>query len=372
MPERLRLVYGNVGDVTDPNASSGSTYPLYEAMKEYYEMVGGLDASLSTWRKYLNAALNFHPDPIRWRERRHKTLTTFRAHTATAKKRICAYAGRFDFYLQERALFSPVGICNKPYGIVTDATHANTLESWPDWSPFSESECSRWLEEERRIYDNAAVLFPRSEYVAKSMVTDYGQPEEKVFVVGAGLNFAEIPPQSHAQDSARLLFIGYDFPRKGGEELLDAFTLLRKHMPKAKLDIVGPSHLGRPVPDGVTLIGKVSNRQEISRLYCQSALFVMPSLFEPWGNVYLEAMAHGVPTVGCRWGATPEVIRDGIDGVLVPRRDSEALGKTLIDLLSDPELLAALGASGRERVLRDYTWEAVAARMHPHIEAAVR
>jgi glycosyltransferase involved in cell wall biosynthesis len=365
------MVYGNVGDVTDLHASSGSAYPLFEAMKEHYEMVGGLDASLPPWRKWLNAARNFHPNPVRWRERRHKSMATFQAHTAVAKERMAVYRGRIDFYLQQRALFSPVGICAEPYGIVTDATHANTLESWPDWSPFSERECREWLAAERRIYDHAAILFPRSEYVARSMIEDYEQPPTKVIVVGAGLNFAETPPQSEAHDRAQLLFIGYDFPRKGGNELLEAFIQVRRTLPEARLDIVGPDRLDRPLPEGVTLLGKVRNRQEVSQLYCRSSLFVMPSIFEPWGNVYLEAMAHGVPAVGCRWGATPEVILDGVDGALVPRRNAEALAETLIQLLADPARLAELGAAGRERVLRDYTWGSVAARMAPHIREVV-
>jgi glycosyltransferase involved in cell wall biosynthesis len=77
----------------------------------------------------------------------------------------------------------------------------------------------------------------------------------------------------------------------------------------------------------------------------------------------LEAMAHGRPVVATPVGGTPELLVDGETGLLVPPRDPQALAAALRRVLEDPELAARLGRAGRERVEREFTLEAMNARM---------
>ncbi|HET8946835.1 MAG TPA: glycosyltransferase family 4 protein, partial [Candidatus Polarisedimenticolia bacterium] len=83
-------------------------------------------------------------------------------------------------------------------------------------------------------------------------------------------------------------------------------------------------------------------------------LLVQPSLWEGFGLSALEGMATGLPVVASRVGGVPEVIRDGVDGILVPAGDPVRLAEAMTAILGDPGLAARLGASGRARARREF------------------
>jgi glycosyltransferase involved in cell wall biosynthesis len=102
---------------------------------------------------------------------------------------------------------------------------------------------------------------------------------------------------------------------------------------------------------------------ELADLYRAADLFVLPSTHEPFGIVVLEAWATGLAVVASRVGGLGELVRDGVDGLLVPPADGPALAGAVAALLGDPLRRTALAAAGREEVLARYTWPAVAARL---------
>jgi glycosyltransferase involved in cell wall biosynthesis len=111
------------------------------------------------------------------------------------------------------------------------------------------------------------------------------------------------------------------------------------------------------------LHGRVAN-EDICTQYARAGIFVFPSIWhEPFGIPVIEAMAAGLPVVATRAGALPEVVVDGETGILVERGDSEALAAAICKLLSDPHLRERMGAAGRERVRRLFTWEHSVARL---------
>jgi glycosyltransferase involved in cell wall biosynthesis len=92
-------------------------------------------------------------------------------------------------------------------------------------------------------------------------------------------------------------------------------------------------------------------------------VFALPTLREPFGLAYLDAMACGVACVGTALEAVPEIVRDGETGLLVPPGDAGALAAALERLLGDPARARAMGACGRERVLARFRWDLVAERL---------
>jgi glycosyltransferase involved in cell wall biosynthesis len=96
-------------------------------------------------------------------------------------------------------------------------------------------------------------------------------------------------------------------------------------------------------------------RRDMDRVYSVVDLLVLPSLSEGLPNVVLEAMAHGIAVVGTRVGGVPEVIEDGLSGLLVPSADAGALARAIVTLLLDPALRRAMGEAGRERVERRFS-----------------
>src|SRR6185312_11801882 len=103
-------------------------------------------------------------------------------------------------------------------------------------------------------------------------------------------------------------------------------------------------------------------RKDVPEILAAAAVSVLPSLSEGISNTLLESMAAGVPVVATCVGGTPEVIRDGEQGLLVPPGDPQAIADAILAVLGDPALAARLGAEGRRRVREEFSFEAVVRR----------
>ena len=212
-------------------------------------------------------------------------------------------------------------------------------------------------------------IFTFSEYLRRSFIRDYHVAEDRVFNVGGGVNLSELPATQLDKEygSRRMLFIGSDFKRKGGMQLLEAFREVRLTLPDAELHIAGPRQLGA-LPPGVVFHGHLSKEnpddaRKLDELFRSCVLFVLPSLYEPFGIAPLEAMLYGLPCLVTNDWALAEFVTEGFNGALVTKGSERDLACKMVELLNDPERLATMGAHGRERVLSHYTWAGVVQRM---------
>ena len=161
--------------------------------------------------------------------------------------------------------------------------------------------------------------------------------------------------------------------RKGGLQLLEAFSIVRQTIPTAELHIVGPSTLEN-LPPGVIFHGHLSKADpaqsaKLEVLFRTSTLFVLPSLYEPFGIAPLEAMLYGLPAIVTNAWALRECVTPGVNGELVEKGDAQDLASKITLLLSDPDRLAVMGRQARETVLTRYTWSAVANRISSTIKS---
>ena len=115
----------------------------------------------------------------------------------------------------------------------------------------------------------------------------------------------------------------------------------------------------------------IHDRQQLSELYGRASIFVMPSLYESWGHVFLEAMGHGLPCIGTDAFAMREIIEDGVTGLLVERNDHEALAAAIVELLANPHECDRMGRAAYSRAFERHKWQDVVDRMAPYIESAV-
>jgi glycosyltransferase involved in cell wall biosynthesis len=268
-----------------------------------------------------------------------------------------------DIILQAGVLFSPGLHPECPYTLYLDNTRA-IAERYPDVAglppaiPFS----SPWRAREQMVYRNAQTIFVMSEYVGKSLREDYGVDSSRILVVGAGPNVTPRREGPSARQEA-FLFVGGEFLRKGGATLLDAFARVRSKHSRVELWIAGgtlPSTYR--VPDGVRHFGYLTP-ERMRSLYARASVFVLPTLREPFGLSFLEAMSFGLPCIGTRLYAIPEVVRDGKTGLLVPPSDASALAVAMEALIDNPELAATMGAAGREHLWANFGWENCARRV---------
>lgn len=114
--------------------------------------------------------------------------------------------------------------------------------------------------------------------------------------------------------------------------------------------------LMKKAPRNVRFISDVVSEGRLESLYGACKAFVLPSLYEPFGMVFLEAMAMEKPVVGSAVGGIPEIVTDGT-GFLIPPRDPKALASRVNYLLSHPAKARKLGRAGRRRVKRHFTWD---------------
>jgi starch synthase len=118
----------------------------------------------------------------------------------------------------------------------------------------------------------------------------------------------------------------------------------------------------RATRSGVVWIPEMLEKAEVIQLLTHATVFACPSVYEPLGIVNLEAMACGTAVVGSRTGGIPEVVAEGVTGLLVPPGDPEALAAALNVLLRDPDRAQAMGQAGRKRAVAEFGWPAIAAR----------
>ena len=226
------------------------------------------------------------------------------------------------------------------------------------------------LEYEREMLQGIETVFTMSEHLRRSFIDDYGVAGDRVVSVGGGINLPQFPgpPKQKNYESREILFIGSDFLRKGGRNLLSAFQVVVQRFPDAILHVVGPRSIGQSVPHNVILHGYLPRSSaQLASLFDRCSLFVLPSLWEPFGIAPLEAMAHGLPAVVTGDWALGETVIDGVTGRHVEAGSEESLAYELCTLLADPDLMATMGSVGREHVLDNYTWPIVVAKMRASI-----
>jgi glycosyltransferase involved in cell wall biosynthesis len=201
----------------------------------------------------------------------------------------------------------------------------------------------------RRTFDCARKLITWHEWGKQSLITDYGTDGNKVEVIPPGIDMDRWSfPRTAPADSglARLLFVGGDFRRKGGEILLAAFR--RDLMPHCTLDIVTREEVNTQDLSNVYVHhGMGPNAAELMALYARADIFIFPTFADTLPLVVMEAMASGLPVVTTTVGALAEEVEDGVTGFLVPPGNADALAKATLRLVGNLQLRLEMGAAGR-------------------------
>ncbi len=213
---------------------------------------------------------------------------------------------------------------------------------------------------ERAGARRADLVLTVSEYSRRRIVETYGIDAQRTAVVPPPLNLerwrqAAATAPKVSGDPPTVLSVGHLYRRKNFAGLIRAAALLRERVPEVRVRIVGDGperlRLERQVAtlglrDCVRLDGQV-RFDTLAQAYASCAIFCLPSLQEGFGLVCLEAMAAGKPVVCCRGTAVEELVRHGVNGLVVPPHDDGALAAALAGLLEDPAHRRQMGEAGR-------------------------
>jgi len=302
---------------------------------------------------------------------RWNTVFAFNQHTRQTGLLLDRLEEPPDVVLQNGALFAPGDPPRFPYVLLLDNT-CLLAERQP---PVPEADIGKhiafgrtWLERERDTYQAATAIATFSSVVRESLISDYQVDPARVQVVGAGANVVREAGLQRADDGRTLVFVGKDgWRRKGGPVLLKAFEMLRRSRPDLRLLLAGPIET-IALPEGAANLGLVS-LDEVKLLLSRATVFVLPTLREPFGIAFLDAMMCKVPCVGTQVGAVPEILAGA--GVCVPPADAGALAQATAELLDDPARRAVLGEAGRRRVIEQgWLWPEVGKRISALLSSA--
>jgi glycosyltransferase involved in cell wall biosynthesis len=270
---------------------------------------------------------------------------------------------RFDalfFHTQVTALFGHRLMTEIPSVVSMDATPLNfdTIGS-----PYAHRPSAvRQIETvknalTRRTFQRARHLVVWHEWGKHSLMKDYGAPAEKVSVIPPGINLEKWNcPRDGAPRSERLrlLFVGGDFKRKGGDLLLNAF---RNHLQaQCELDIVTREPVDTSGLSNVRVHhGLGPNAPGLMDLCARADLFVFPTLADVLPLAIMEAMASGLPVITTSVGAITEQVEDGVTGFLIPPGDEQALADRALRLVQDPALRRRMSTAARVAATRQFS-----------------
>jgi glycosyltransferase involved in cell wall biosynthesis len=229
---------------------------------------------------------------------------------------------------------------------------------------------------EMRSLRAAAGVTAPSSFRAREVASELGWTNDRISVIPNPISPRmleqgfQVERGTNNGNANVVLYTGRVAYVKGSLVLLGAVQAVTRECPQTQFVIAGARHtsidnstLNRLLEVGevgrhVNMLGHVS-WHELTEWYRKASIFVLPSYYETGGLSAIEAMAFGLPVVASRAGGLPEVVDDGVTGILVPPGDSEALAEAVIQLQREPAMRRRMGQAGRERVLAEFTVDRV-------------
>lgn len=306
--------------------------------------------------------------------RRDETWTTMWKHGRTAKAlverrlRRSTTATPVDCVLQIQDL----GVVpDVPYAVYQDFSYdvlweiASEGAVVPHFKGLTRSDLLRLRDRQHRVYENASALVTMSRFLAEHLTSVSNVPAERVHVVPPAVVSAPSAVRLATTEAAsRLLFVGKDFFTKGGDVVVAALPLISAQMGReVSLTVVGPNTWPMPDPPGpgIRFLGRLPTSQ-VAQLWAEHDLFVMPSRLEGFGLAFVEALSAGLPCVGRRAFAMPEIIEDGVNGRLVDLLEPDMVAQAVCQVLDDPHIWTTT-RNRAEETRRYYSWDRAATDM---------
>jgi starch synthase len=254
---------------------------------------------------------------------------------------------------------------------------------------------SSWIE--KTAFEGAAAIIAVSDGMRRDILRSYPALDpQRVTVVHNGIDLNHWKPVDDPDlvrelgidpDRPSVVFVGRITRQKGLPYLLRAAAMLPPEVqlvlcagapdtPEILAEVQAGVRALQAQRSGVVWLDRLLSQRELAAVLTQATTFVCPSIYEPLGIVNLEAMACSAPVVGTATGGIPEVVDDGVTGRLVPIEQADDgtgtpldpgrfvadLARTLIEVVSDPAAAKRMGAAGRVRAERDFSWTSIASR----------
>lgn len=253
-----------------------------------------------------------------------------------------------------------------PIAYLSDATVRQMVGYYAEFTGLSARSVRTAEALEAAAIRRASLLVYPTHWAAESAIRDYGADPRRILVApfGANIGDAEIDRDSGPPDDGvcRLLFVGADWQRKGGEIALNVLRQLQDAGVRSQMTLVGARPPGAVDLPGARFVGfldktRPEHRRQLNALYRESNFFVLPTRNECYGIVFCEAAAYGLPVLATRTGGVPEVVRDGVTGFTQPfDDDGTGYAARIAEIWADPDRYRALRAASRAAFETRLNW----------------
>lgn len=278
--------------------------------------------------------------------------------------------GTFD------AIVAPAGVpeiafleTDIPIVLVEDATYGLLINHYPDYSNLLSRSIYELHALESLAVKRASAIVSSSAWAAQSAIHDYHADQQKVHVVPFGANF-ETPPSKEValarkkSGRCRLLFVGGDWQRKGGEIAFETLLKLEERGIQAELIVCGclpPSTFSHERMSIVPFLDRTDERQgkEFEQLYMSSDFLLLPTRNDCTPTVFREASAYGLPSITTNTGGVAEDVRDGENGFVLPYdARGDAYAEVIAKIYQEEQHYQALVKSSRAAFEDRLNWDA--------------
>lgn len=365
----VKLNLCSLGDPTDPETWSGTPFNLYSELLRMnclgsafsstesfnkYELIlielinkvyysGSVDLNRGFLHRYLKAK--------KVKKMTQKSISNFTLHTGALDLPFFKYPKNQKHYLY----------CDSSWNL------------WTSYSTSMTGYSKKLLKDAEKLdtkaYHQVEHIFSVSEYVKENLIAHYNVNPTKITVVGTGLGVIKPYYGEKNYSNGKILFVAKGrFEDKGGPLVLKAFQIALKSYPHLHLIIVGQDayKVNINLPN-VKTYGFLS-KEKLQELFNESSLFLMPSINEPWGLVYLEALACRMPIVGLNRNSFPEINKNGVLGYGLNEMDPERIAEILIDAFSTPQKLSETGLKAQKYCLDKFSWNKTVTKIIKTIE----
>ncbi|USG62812.1 glycosyltransferase family 4 protein [Sneathiella marina] len=252
---------------------------------------------------------------------------------------------------------------------ISDATYMVLSDYYP-----KRSFVPAWLRTKGNILESNVLerselaIFP-SDWARDSAIGHYGTEPEKTKIIKFGANVRELPIltedyyRKKFENGCRLLFVGKEWQRKGGDIALSAFQILQSSGMKITMDIVGCDPFASSPPNGITIHKNIQKNDPsqfslFNQLFADASFFILPTRAEAFGLVFAEAAAFATPVLATNTGGIGSVVEDNKTGILLPlKAGGEEFAQEISKLWGDKKSLIRMGTAAREKYDNELNWD---------------
>jgi glycosyltransferase involved in cell wall biosynthesis len=378
----LRIAYVTTYDARDVHAWSGTGNAITECL-----IHAGFGLDFVGLREREPARLLTRAAKLAYRAAGTRLL---REREPLVSRGYAAQAARRLRSVDHDIVFSPGTVpigylaTTRPIVFWTDATFDGMVDYYESFTGLSRRTLRNGHALEQNALDRCHLALYSSEWAANSALELYRVDPRKVHVVPFGANVSDPPSRDEVvaaiddRDPGRcdLLFVGVEWDRKGGEVAVAAAEAMNRAGRPTELHVVGcvPP---RRLPGFVRVHGFISKRdpagrQRLAALYARAHFVIGPSKAEAYGLAFAEACCYGVPVLAADTGGVATIVRDGVNGHLLPPDPSgDAYAHIALGIMEDPNEYRRLALGARREYETRLNWGAAGARVRQLITAHI-